>query len=69
MAARFPEYRELILAYDKRYMETIGGANQPVVEILRALKEQGYPRAEQLATQLFVLTRSFSLEFSNPVLT
>ena len=43
LAARFPEYRELILAYDKRYMETIGGANQPVVEILRALKEQGYP--------------------------
>jgi 2-haloacid dehalogenase len=43
LAARFPEYRELILAYDERYLEAIGGAIQPVVEILRTLKEQGYP--------------------------
>jgi 2-haloacid dehalogenase len=43
LAARFPEYRELILAYDKHYLEAIGGAIQPVVEILRTLKEQGYP--------------------------
>ncbi len=43
LADRFPEYRELILAYDRRYLEAIGGAIQPVVEILRALKEQGYP--------------------------
>ena len=43
LAARFPEYRELILAYDRRYLESIGGAIQPVVEILRRLMEQGYP--------------------------
>jgi 2-haloacid dehalogenase len=43
LAGRFPEYRELILAYDSRYLEAIGGAIQPVVEILWALKEQGYP--------------------------
>ncbi len=43
LAERFPEYRELILAYDTRYLESIGGAIQPVVEILRALKERGYP--------------------------
>ncbi|KPL83968.1 hypothetical protein SE15_01835 [Thermanaerothrix daxensis] len=43
LANRFPEYRDLILAYDQRYLETIGGPIQPVVEILRALKEQGYP--------------------------
>ncbi len=43
LAARFPQYRELILAYDSRYLEAIGGAIQPVVEILRALHEQGYP--------------------------
>lgn len=43
LAARFPEYRELILAYDRRYLDAIGGAIQPVVEILRALKEQDYP--------------------------
>ena len=43
LADRFPEYRELILAYDSRYLEAIGGAIQPVVEILHALKAQGYP--------------------------
>ncbi len=43
LAARFPEYRELILAYDERYLDAIAGAIQPVVEILRALKAQGYP--------------------------
>jgi 2-haloacid dehalogenase len=43
LAERFPEYRELILAYDQRYLEAIGGAIQPTVEILRLMKEQGYP--------------------------
>jgi 2-haloacid dehalogenase len=42
LAARFPEYSELIRAYDERYLEAIGGAIQPVVEILGALKETGY---------------------------
>jgi len=43
LIARFPEYRELICAYDERYLETLGGAVQPVVDILRALKDAGYP--------------------------
>ncbi len=43
LAARFPEYSELILAYDRRYLEAIGGPIQPVVEILWTLKEKGYP--------------------------
>src|SRR6266545_3572028 len=43
LIARFPEYRELILAYDERYLESLNGAIQPVVEILRALKDLGYP--------------------------
>ncbi len=42
LIARFPEYRELILAYDERYLESLNGPIQPVVEILRALKEGGY---------------------------
>lgn len=42
LSARFPEYGELIRAYDERYLESLGGAIQPVVEILRALKDAGY---------------------------
>ena len=43
LVARFPEYRQLILAYDERYLESLNGAIQPVVDILGALKELGYP--------------------------
>jgi 2-haloacid dehalogenase len=43
LIARFPEYRDLIRAYDERYLESLGGAIQPVVDILRALKDAGYP--------------------------
>lgn len=43
LALRFPQYRDLIIAYDRRYLETVGGCIQPVVDILRTLKEQGYP--------------------------
>ncbi len=43
LSARFPQYSELIRAYDERYLESLGGAIQPVVEILRTLKEAGYP--------------------------
>jgi 2-haloacid dehalogenase len=42
LVARFPEYSELIRAYDERYLESLHGAIQPVVEILRRLKEAGY---------------------------
>ncbi len=42
LIARFPEYSELIRAYDERYLESLGGAIQPVVEILGALKDAGY---------------------------
>ena len=43
LIARFPQYRELILAYDRRYLESLNGAIQPVVELLRRLKYLGYP--------------------------
>jgi 2-haloacid dehalogenase len=43
LIARFPQYRELILAYDRRYLESLNGAIQPVVELLRVLKDLGYP--------------------------
>lgn len=42
LSARFPEYSQLIHAYDERYLESLGGAIQPVVEIMRALKDAGY---------------------------
>lgn len=43
LSARFPKYRDLIRAYDERFPETLSGAIQPVVEILRKLKVAGYP--------------------------
>jgi 2-haloacid dehalogenase len=43
LTARFPEYRDLIHAYDECYLDTIGGSFQPVVDILGRLKEAGYP--------------------------
>lgn len=43
LCAQFPEYQELIRAYDECYEETIAGVLQPTVEILRTLKEKGYP--------------------------
>lgn len=38
---RFPEYCSLIQAYDARYPESLGGAIEPTVDILRKLKENG----------------------------
>ena len=43
LIARFPQYRELIRAYDERYLDSLGGPIQPVVQILQALKAAGYP--------------------------
>ena len=40
---QFPHYCHLIRAYAERYEETILGMIQPTVEILRELKEAGYP--------------------------
>ena len=42
LAARFPEYRELIYAYDERYLDSLGGSIQPVVDILGKLKGASY---------------------------
>ncbi len=43
LSAQFPQYADLIAAYDVRWDETIAGPIQPTVEILRALKAAGYP--------------------------
>ncbi len=43
MAERFPAYQELIQAFDERWEETLAGAIQPTVDILKTLKEAGYP--------------------------
>jgi len=43
LSSRFPEYRELIFAYDEQYLDSLGGSSQPVVNILEKLKKKGYP--------------------------
>ncbi len=43
LCQQYPHYCDLIRAYDVRYEESIAGAIEPVVQILKALKEQGYP--------------------------
>lgn len=43
LSGRFPEYAELIQAYDQRWEESISGPIQPTVEILDELRGAGYP--------------------------
>jgi 2-haloacid dehalogenase len=43
LSARFPQYRELIYAYDEGYLHALSGSIQPVVDILQKLKTKGYP--------------------------
>ncbi|MBI4788008.1 MAG: HAD family phosphatase [Chloroflexi bacterium] len=43
LSAKFPEYRELIEAYDLRYAESLAGPIQPTVEIFQQLKHAGHP--------------------------
>ena len=43
LIARFPQYSDLIRAYDERYLETLRGPVVPVVRLLHALKDAGYP--------------------------
>ncbi len=43
LCAQFPHYCALIQAYHDRYEETIRGPIWGTVEILRDLKDQGYP--------------------------
>jgi haloacid dehalogenase superfamily, subfamily IA, variant 3 with third motif having DD or ED/haloacid dehalogenase superfamily, subfamily IA, variant 1 with third motif having Dx(3-4)D or Dx(3-4)E len=40
---RFPAYQELIRAFDERWEETVAGPIEQVVDILKTLKESGYP--------------------------
>ena len=42
LSARFPEYADLIRAYDERWDESISGPIQSTVEILEPLKAKGY---------------------------
>lgn len=43
LCQQFPQYCHLIRAYGERYEESILGPIQPTIEILRELKEAGYP--------------------------
>lgn len=42
-SARFPQYHDLIRAYDELYPAMLRGAFQPVVDILERLKTAGHP--------------------------
>lgn len=42
LCEQFPQYSELIRAYDVRWEESLGGAIQPVVEVLTALHQSGH---------------------------
>jgi 2-haloacid dehalogenase len=43
LSRQFPQYAEMIRAYDLRWEESIGGPIQSTVDILHALKHAGYP--------------------------
>lgn len=43
LCSRMPQYCELFRAYDQRYEKSISGPNWSTVEILRSLKDAGYP--------------------------
>jgi 2-haloacid dehalogenase len=43
LISRFPQYSDMIHAYDVQYLETLKGSIQPVVDILSRLKTAGYP--------------------------
>ena len=59
LSARFPEYGEMIHAYDERYIDSIGGSFQPVVDILRDLKSAKLPLyvLSNWPTEKFALVR------------
>lgn len=42
-SAKFPHHGEMIRAFHDRWSETVGGEITETVEILRALKDAGYP--------------------------
>ncbi len=42
LSAQFPQYADLIKAYDERWTESLSGSIQGTVEIVRALKTAGY---------------------------
>lgn len=43
LITQYPQYTDLIRAYDERYLETVQGCIQPTVDILQRIKEKGYP--------------------------
>lgn len=43
LGAQFPQHMHLIRAYHEQWPQTLGGAIAGTVEILRALKDNGYP--------------------------
>ena len=58
--SRHPNYREVILAYYDRWLETVGGPIQGSVDILRALRSRGYRTfaLSNFARETFELTNA-----------
>jgi 2-haloacid dehalogenase len=56
---KFPQHAALLQTYDERWIESIGGEIPGTVEILRALKQAGYPLygLSNWAQEKFVLVR------------
>ena len=59
LSARYPDYAELITAYDIRWEEMVKSAIEESVEILQALKERGTPlyAITNFSTEKFILTQ------------
>lgn len=56
---KYPQYADLIRAYDERWADSIGGEIGATVEILQALKRRGYPLygLSNWSAEKFVLVR------------
>lgn len=59
LSTQYPQYQALIHAYNDRYLETIGGSIQPVVDILSKLKSAQLPLyvLSNWPTEKFALVR------------
>jgi 2-haloacid dehalogenase len=63
LSAQFPHYSELIRAYDERWEESLGGAIQPVVDVLTQLHQAGhelYALSNWSAEKFYLVRPQFS---------
>jgi 2-haloacid dehalogenase len=60
LCVQFPQYADLIKAYDQRWEESIAGTIQPTLSILEALKQEGHSLygLSNWSAEKFRMTRS-----------